>query len=389
MTEGTFDILRDHPIFCSLDEEQIRSLSKKILHKKFAIGDILIEQGSKQNDLLIIESGSVEIIKVEPHSKQSHRITIVNAGETIGDLSFIDRKPRSASVRALEPTHVFVVPGDSFRSIATKDVYVSICENLAERLRHTDEITVKSLQTELEKTQKIADAGRFVTYILLMLAGYILTTSFLRELVVNIETSMFASLPLIAILGILMFILIKHSKYPYENYGLTFKGSRRALREAIFYSLIFCILLIPVKIVFSDIFYPELNLPVFDWTASLPVVKKDGGAYFQWLGLGLIIYGFFVPLQEFIARGVVQSSLQQLFLEKQNPWIANIIASALFAALHLHISPKLAMIIFFPSLLWGWLYFRSGTLVAPIVSHLIIGWWSIYVLGIERILIPA
>jgi membrane protease YdiL (CAAX protease family) len=40
-----------------------------------------------------------------------------------------------------------------------------------------------------------------------------------------------------------------------------------------------------------------------------------------------------------------------------------------------------------PGFLWGWLYARHGTLVASIVPHALIGWWALFVLGFDRILV--
>lgn len=36
---------------------------------------------------------------------------------------------------------------------------------------------------------------------------------------------------------------------------------------------------------------------------------------------------------------------------------------------------------------WGALYARHGTLVAPIVSHALLGWWTLFVLGFDHVLV--
>jgi len=39
-----------------------------------------------------------------------------------------------------------------------------------------------------------------------------------------------------------------------------------------------------------------------------------------------------------------------------------------------------------PGLPWGWLYTRHGTLIAPIVSHVLVGSIGLFVLGFDQLL---
>ncbi|PON16315.1 hypothetical protein C2W62_19100 [Candidatus Entotheonella serta] len=41
---------------------------------------------------------------------------------------------------------------------------------------------------------------------------------------------------------------------------------------------------------------------------------------------------------------------------------------------------------FFFGLFWGWLYARHGTLIGPIISHALLGFWALYILGIMDML---
>ncbi len=54
--------------------------------------------------------------------------------------------------------------------------------------------------------------------------------------------------------------------------------------------------------------------------------------------------------------------------------------------MHIHLSAVLAYVVFIPSLFWGWLYNREPTLIGPVISHLMIGTWAIFVLGIQGLL---
>jgi membrane protease YdiL (CAAX protease family) len=91
--------------------------------------------------------------------------------------------------------------------------------------------------------------------------------------------------------------------------------------------------------------------------------------------------------QEFTARGALQSPLQRFLVGPHSRALAIVIANALFTASHLYLSATFAVIAMIPGFLWGWLYARHGTLVAPIVSHALIGWWALFVLGFDRLLV--
>ena len=40
---------------------------------------------------------------------------------------------------------------------------------------------------------------------------------------------------------------------------------------------------------------------------------------------------------------------------------------------------------FLPGLFWGWLYARHGTLIGVSVSHILLGLWTVFVVGIEGV----
>ena len=99
----------------------------------------------------------------------------------------------------------------------------------------------------------------------------------------------------------------------------------------------------------------------------------------------IVIYMLLVPVQELVARGGLQSLLNQFFHDEPamtRHLYAILLSNALFSASHAHLSASFAIISFFPGIIWGILYARQGSLFGVIISHLIIGVWAIYVLGV-------
>ena len=89
-----------------------------------------------------------------------------------------------------------------------------------------------------------------------------------------------------------------------------------------------------------------------------------------WLFLMPVV--FYPVVEEVIFRGLVQELVRD-YISKAvlGPLtIANLLTSVLFTALHfIYHLPAWAVLVFFPSLVFGFFKERSGGLVAPIVLH--------------------
>jgi hypothetical protein len=104
----------------------------------------------------------------------------------------------------------------------------------------------------------------------------------------------------------------------------------------------------------------------------------------------VFVYCIFIVVQEFIARGVIISTILN-FLEgvKHSRLGAIIMSSMLFSAQHLHLpSIAFAVLVFIPGIFWGWLFVRHRSILGVSISHIIIGIWTIQILGLNNIGIP-
>jgi membrane protease YdiL (CAAX protease family) len=111
--------------------------------------------------------------------------------------------------------------------------------------------------------------------------------------------------------------------------------------------------------------YYGLSLPL------RPIVPE--GRLFSWL-----IYQFIgvAVAEEIFFRGYLQSNMLRLLaltLQKKGVfciWMSVIVSAAVFAVSHCVLLGNLtAMITFFPGLIFGWLFVKSRSLLAPILFH--------------------
>jgi CRP-like cAMP-binding protein len=116
---------------------------------EFKKGQLLFNEGETSKDLFIIQNGIVKIFK-EVDGKRLP-IALVHSGQFVGELSFFDGKPRSASAEAA--TDLKVIRLDAAK--LDKEIkrlpswLLVLIKSIADRMREAD---------ELVKRNKIVDA---------------------------------------------------------------------------------------------------------------------------------------------------------------------------------------------------------------------------------------
>lgn len=97
----------------------------------------LMREGEQSTEMYILLSGKLSVLKRKGNVEK--RIGEIGPGEIVGEMSFLDQAPRSASVRALEISEILIIPRSQF--LATLDSfpnwYKSIYNTILDRLRKT------------------------------------------------------------------------------------------------------------------------------------------------------------------------------------------------------------------------------------------------------------
>lgn len=92
-------------------------------------------------------------------------------------------------------------------------------------------------------------------------------------------------------------------------------------------------------------------------------------------------------------RRTTTQGADAMYRELQDPtvpgrtnWKAIVIANLLFASAHAYIGFWFCVFAFLPGLFWGWLFARQRSLVGVTVSHILVGLWAIFALGIHAVI---
>ena len=102
-------------LFSEVTETSLVQLCSKLSSERFERNDVIINKGDRGDVMYIIKEGRVSVYDNE------HEYMQLGTTECFGEYALIDEEPRSASVKALEPTMVFCLPGQYFIALIGKD----------------------------------------------------------------------------------------------------------------------------------------------------------------------------------------------------------------------------------------------------------------------------
>ena len=102
---------------------------------KLAPNEILVKEGENSHSMFWVQSGQLVVTK----KRGAEEITLghIYSGELVGELSFLDSEPRSATVKAVTECELLQIPQDTFdKTFVSQPKWLEILyKTLAERLR--------------------------------------------------------------------------------------------------------------------------------------------------------------------------------------------------------------------------------------------------------------
>ncbi|MBI5885015.1 MAG: SLC26A/SulP transporter family protein [Deltaproteobacteria bacterium] len=135
--------LPDFHLLREFDEATLNDLAACMTEITLAPGEKVVSQGDQGDEIFLVRRGSVNIM-LQLDGGKRHHLATVSRGDFFGELSFLDRKVRSADVEAKAPTDLYVITRSRFndKSRANAElgvkVFARLASAIAERLRQTD-----------------------------------------------------------------------------------------------------------------------------------------------------------------------------------------------------------------------------------------------------------
>lgn len=155
-------ILRNVPIFSSLNDETLLQIDQVCIKKNYQKGTIILFEHDEGNAFFFIVKGEVKISR-ESDDGREVILSLLQDADVFGEMSLLDGLPRSANVTAMEDTELYMIKREDFLELLNNhpDVSIALLEEITHRLREAG-LRIKSLS--------LNDAEGKVAMVLLQIA---------------------------------------------------------------------------------------------------------------------------------------------------------------------------------------------------------------------------
>lgn len=113
---GALVALERIPLFGPLPLATLECLARSAVPVSFGGGEVLMAEGQDGDRYLALSAGRVEVIQ------DGRRIRVCGPGEGVGEIALLRHVPRTATVRALEPTEAYALDSETFVPAVSGDV---------------------------------------------------------------------------------------------------------------------------------------------------------------------------------------------------------------------------------------------------------------------------
>jgi len=339
LTEGS-------SLFRDIDPVALADLLQRAGNRlRLAAGDDLITEGDPAEAIYFVESGAFEVRKRGGSNDETHRIARIDAGSVVGEVALLDAGRRSASVRATAESVVLALRIADMEQAAEQaqspptQMRLNLAQEMARRLRGTNENTVRHLEDNLREMETRAEMGRFMSRVLIGTCLYMFALGLMEPLKVLVPDSAVISTVILLCFAAALFVNIRTSMFPITAYGFTLLDWKPALWEAALFSLPVLVLIVAVKWTLIQTLPSFADQPLFD--------------FYNYSGLGtgatlavLAAYALFVPVQEMVARSGIQSSFMMFLRSRHKVPLSIFMSTLLFSSTHLHTTLAFAVMAF-------------------------------------------
>jgi CRP-like cAMP-binding protein len=119
-------------------------LERLTVSRRYRVGTTVFCEGDPSDTVVIVERGMAKVTSAGADGRDIV-LSVVGAGEIVGELAALDGGTRSATLTVLEPADVLLVRGDAFASFLATHPAVSrvLLAVIARRLRDADQRAVE------------------------------------------------------------------------------------------------------------------------------------------------------------------------------------------------------------------------------------------------------
>jgi CRP-like cAMP-binding protein len=117
--------LRALPLFGELDHHDLSVVAGWVRELEVEPGETLVEQGGLPRDLIVLERGTVEVVR------DGETLALLGPGDVVGEMGLLGQRRAVATVRARDEVRAIAIPPERLDELAEQ------MPELTERLRQT------------------------------------------------------------------------------------------------------------------------------------------------------------------------------------------------------------------------------------------------------------
>lgn len=122
------ELIRRVSLFRGLEPADVEKIFSKGMTMRALKDDVIFYKGTVGNQMYIVLGGKVGVFRNEKC------IAELRTGDMFGEMALVNKEPRSATVKALEPSHLFALSESTFQYLLTKRVAVQMLLNIVQTL---------------------------------------------------------------------------------------------------------------------------------------------------------------------------------------------------------------------------------------------------------------
>ena len=98
-------------------------------------GDHLLHEGEESTEMYYLQSGTLAVFKRK--GDKENQIGTIISGELVGEMSFLDKHPRSATVKAMTESVLVIIPHETLEATINSmpKWFSALLNTLLDRLR--------------------------------------------------------------------------------------------------------------------------------------------------------------------------------------------------------------------------------------------------------------
>jgi uncharacterized membrane protein len=154
-------------LFRSMDDDERRALAAVMDLKEVRAGETVFQEGETGDELLCVAEGRLDTL-VRDIAGQEIVLDAIGAGDTVGEMSMLDGRSRSATLRCAEDAKLLVLSRDELLRVLPRSPHLALdmMAQMAARARRVDDLlrsrVARNVNEEVESTrtavERVADA---------------------------------------------------------------------------------------------------------------------------------------------------------------------------------------------------------------------------------------